>query len=130
MGRKLTYPEFTEDDLEKIEKLAMYGLDQGKIASVFNMSRRNFQMRIQKNPELRQIMDQGYAKAEANVAAVAYEQAMTGKNTAMTIFWLKARAGWKETQVQEIKQTSLEDLVNGATEKEKKPLKIVGGDGK
>jgi len=128
MGWPKKYPDFTEDDLKKIEKLAMYGLTQEKIAGVFSMSRRNFQKRIAEIPELKQIMEQGYAKAEAQVAAVAFEKAVSGEHLSMTMFWLKCRARWKETQVHEVRTTSLEDLVNGATEIEEKPLKIVGTD--
>jgi hypothetical protein len=48
----------------------------------------------------RQELDDGRIDANAQVGKSLYEQAKNGNTTAM-IFWLKTRAGWKETQVQE-----------------------------
>ena len=49
----------------------------------------------------RQELDDGRVDANAQVAKSLYEQAKSGNTTAM-IFWLKTRAGWKETQVNEV----------------------------
>lgn len=48
----------------------------------------------------KQELDDGRVDANAAVAKSLYDQAKTG-NTAAMIFWLKTRAGWKETQVNE-----------------------------
>lgn len=112
---------FDSDDLEKIEMLAMFGLPQEKISSFFRMSKSKFMYHVNKSEKARAALDRGYAKAEKEVSKVAYEMATSGKNTAATMFWLKCRAGWKETQVQEIKKTTVEDLVNGAAKKEEQP---------
>jgi transposase len=45
-------------------------------------------------------LDDGRVDANAQIGKSLYEQAKAG-NTAAMIFWLKTRAGWKETQVQE-----------------------------
>lgn len=39
------------------------------------------------------------ASANAKVAGVLYQQAVSGKSLAATIFWLKAQAGWREKHV-------------------------------
>jgi transposase len=48
----------------------------------------------------RQELDDGRIDANSQIGKSLYEQAKNG-NTAAMIFWLKTRAGWKETQVQE-----------------------------
>jgi transposase len=48
----------------------------------------------------KQELDDGRVDANAQIGKSLYEQAKAG-NTAAMIFWLKTRAGWKETQVQE-----------------------------
>jgi hypothetical protein len=40
-------------------------------------------------------------QANAKVAEVCYTMATDGKNPAATFFWLKTRAGWRETNAQE-----------------------------
>lgn len=49
----------------------------------------------------RQELADGRVDANAQVAKSLYEQAKNGNTTAM-IFWLKTRAGWKETSVTEL----------------------------
>jgi hypothetical protein len=115
-------PDFTDYELEQISKLAGWGLDQGKIASIYRMSKATFYNITKRQPALREALDRGYAIAESEVARVAFEMATKGNNTQATMFWLKCRAGWKETQVQEVKQSTIEDLVNGATQKEEAKL--------
>jgi hypothetical protein len=44
-------------------------------------------------------LDIGATKANSAVAQTAYQMATSGKCAAATIFWLKCRAGWKETNV-------------------------------
>jgi hypothetical protein len=40
----------------------------------------------------------GATKANAKVAETAYQMAISGKCPAMTIFWMKCRGGWRETE--------------------------------
>lgn len=44
----------------------------------------------------------GAAKALANVHQTAYDMAMSGQHANMTMFWLKCKGGWRETNVIEI----------------------------
>ena len=46
-------------------------------------------------------LDNGRVDANAAIGRSLYEQAKTGNTTAM-IFWLKTRAGWKQTNVTEL----------------------------
>jgi len=46
-------------------------------------------------------LDDGRIDANASIAQTLFQQAKAGNTTAL-IFWLKSRAGWKETNVNEI----------------------------
>lgn len=46
-------------------------------------------------------LEGGRIDANAQIANTLFQQAKKG-NTAAAIFWLKTRAGWKETQVNEV----------------------------
>ena len=43
-------------------------------------------------------LDTGVARANMTVAKSLYGRAISGKDTIASIFWLKARAGWQDTQ--------------------------------
>lgn len=49
----------------------------------------------------REELDTAAIKANSNIAGALYNGAMAG-GVAQQIFWLKTRAGWKETQVTEV----------------------------
>jgi|TARA_B100001939_G_C16896229_1_gene597755 predicted transcriptional regulator len=49
-------------------------------------------------------LDEGRIDANAQIARSLFEQAKTG-NTSAQMFWLKTRAGWKETDRREIDGT-------------------------
>lgn len=49
----------------------------------------------------RRELDEGRIDANASIGKTLFEQAKAG-NTAAAIFWLKTRAGWKETAVTEV----------------------------
>lgn len=52
----------------------------------------------------------GRIDANASIGKTLYEQAKNG-NTTAAIFWLKTRAGWKETTVNEITGADGAELV-------------------
>lgn len=64
----------------------------------------------------------GFDDANAKVACALYENATVKKNVTAQIFWLKSRAGWKETNVTEhtgadggeIRVRTLNDFYGGA----------------
>jgi hypothetical protein len=49
----------------------------------------------------KQDLEEGRIDANAAIAGTLFQQAKKG-NTAAAIFWLKTRARWKETQVNEV----------------------------
>ena len=56
-------------------------------------------------------LERGSVEATAKVAQSLFQMATTGKNVAAAIFWMKARAGWREKhEVQLTQGVSLENL--------------------
>lgn len=90
-------PDITEADLKKIEGMAAFGMPVKKIAIIMGMSKATFERRCIENPLIFEALERGRANAEMQVTNAAYNMAKSGQNTAMTQFWLKCRAGWKDT---------------------------------
>lgn len=80
----------TPQDMKEIEMLAGMGLNQQQIADVKGMHRDTLRKYAQAD------YTRGKAKAIAKVAQTAFEMAVSGKNPALTIFFLKAQARWSE----------------------------------
>jgi hypothetical protein len=82
----------TEEQRRTIRKLAGFGVPQRQICAIVGVS----------SPKLlrkhfRQELSLGPVEATANVMRTAFRLAISGRNPAMTIFWLKTRARWSET---------------------------------
>ena len=87
-----------EADRGKVEAMVAYGIPQEEIAATLDIShptlRRYFKREIQT----------GTQKANAKIAESLYNAAIKGKGqpaVTAAIFWLKCRAGWKETAILE-----------------------------
>jgi hypothetical protein len=85
-----------EADRGKVEAMVAYGIPQEEIGATLGIShptlRRYFKREIQT----------GTQKANAKVAESLYNAATKGKGqpaVTAAIFWLKCRAGWKETTI-------------------------------
>lgn len=97
----------------RVEALAAYGTPHTEIARVLcldlDVLRRDYEDELAT----------GRTKANSRVAEALYRTAIAGGREGVTaaIFWLKARAGWKETSVHELA------AAEGAAPME--PLKIV-----
>ena len=88
-----------EKALKKIRALSGCGLNMKQIATIMDVSRDTLERMSSENEVLRSTIEKGREEAIAAVSMSAYRQAVSGKNTAMTIFYLKCRAHWKEHQV-------------------------------
>jgi hypothetical protein len=88
MTRKFTP---TDAQREKVAALASYGIPQADIAREVGVSDRTLRKRF------RDELDLGTVRANALVAATCFSMARSGTNPAATFFWLKCRAGWRET---------------------------------
>ncbi len=86
-----------EIDLAKVEAFAARGLTQEQIADALGISPRTLQSRKAESAEFADAIKRGQSRGIAQVANALFEKVKGGDTTAM-IFFLKARAGWKEAQ--------------------------------
>jgi hypothetical protein len=82
----------------QVEALAGYGVPESDIAGVVGVSPKTLRKHY------RSELDHGHVKANAKVAENLFRKATGDGREAViaAIFWLKTRAGWKETMVSEV----------------------------
>ena len=95
MGRRAHRPDPASQ--RQVEAMAGYGIPEADIATVLEFDPKTLRKHYRKQ------LDKGHIKATAKVAENLYRRATGEGRGAVTaaIFWLKTRAGWKETVVQE-----------------------------
>ncbi len=125
---------FTKKNLIRIEQWARNGLTVEQIAKNLNIARRSFYNHLQKNEELKQVLDTGREVADVEVENALYKSA-TGyyineeyvdshgtvktfkkyvqPNTTAQIFWLKNRKPkqWREKQEIEVENVEKVQLI-------------------
>jgi hypothetical protein len=76
--------------------MAAYGVPEADIARVIPIDPKTLRKHY------REELDTGHVKANTKIAESLYRKALGDGAQSVTaaIFWLKTRAGWKETQVQ------------------------------
>jgi hypothetical protein len=90
-GRKCFEP--TDREREQVEAMAGFGVPFEQIAALVRDG-------IHKETlfkYFRKELDQGKAKANAQIGRTLFQQAVNG-NTAAAIWWSKSQMGWRETQ--------------------------------
>jgi hypothetical protein len=85
----------TKDTQEQVKRLSALGCPHEDIATRLKISADTL-VKYYKDE-----LDEGRIDANAAIAGTLFSQAKKG-NTAAAIFWLKTRARWKETQVNEV----------------------------
>jgi hypothetical protein len=83
----------TDEQRRMVRAMAGFGVPQPDIAKVARCSDRTLRKWF------REELDVAAIEANARVAQCLFQQATTPGNIAATIFWLKARAGWREKQI-------------------------------
>src|SRR3990167_5273793 len=96
MGRRSHRPD--PASRRQVEAMAGYGVPEADIACVLDLDPKTLRKHY------RSELDKGHIKATTKVAENLYRKAIGEGREAVTaaIFWLKTRAGWKETVVQEL----------------------------
>lgn len=97
MTKRKTKPPISID-LAQVEQLAARGLSQQQIAYALGISERTLYARKKENADFADAIKKGRALGVSVVAGHLMRQIERGNITAI-IFYLKAQAGWKETQV-------------------------------
>lgn len=86
----------TPDEIRLCETYYGLGLTIADMSALIGVSKATFERRMNDQPDLAEGLLKGKAKADAQVTQSAFKQAISGKNPAMTMFWLKCRKGWKD----------------------------------
>jgi len=84
-----------EIDLEEVTRLAARGLTQEQIAAALGISAGTLRNRKAESDEFAEAIKKGQAQGIAEVSNALWDNAMSGNVTAQ-IFFLKARAKWKD----------------------------------
>ena len=96
MSRKAHEPD--DKSRKAVLALAGMGMPEADIATVVGISDKTLRKYYRRE------LDTGHLNANAKVAQALFNQATGNGKSAVTaaIFWLKTRAGWKETSAHEI----------------------------
>jgi hypothetical protein len=95
MGRRAHQPDAFHQ--RQVEAMAGYGVPEADIAKVLKIDPKTLRRHY------REQLDTGHIKANSRIAESLYRKAMGDGPQSVTaaIFWLKTRAGWKETSIQQ-----------------------------
>jgi IS30 family transposase len=86
----------SSEDLQQIEAMAASGLTQEQIAHNLGICRDTIYRHKKTNSRLSDAIKKGQAAGIEKVANALFNSAING-NVAAQIFYLKSRAGWRET---------------------------------
>lgn len=90
------------EQLASLETAAGIVKNLAQVAHIIGIHPQTFVRKMREMPEIRAAVERGRAKANFNVGKGLYIQATEGKSVDAQKFWLKARAGWRETERIEI----------------------------
>ena len=96
----------SEEQRRTVKAMAGLGVPHEGIAVLLDVDPKT--LRKYFHPEL----ERGSVEATAKVAQSLFQLATTGKNVAAAIFWMKARAGWREKHEVQVTTDSLTHLTD------------------
>lgn len=106
MGRpKGVIRKLSKEELEKLPGLAGIGCNLDQIAHILGIAPVTLDRIMMRDPKVKEAIEKGRADAGAKVKATAFQQAVSGKNPAMTMFWLKCREKWKENHPEVLEES-------------------------
>ena len=80
----------TDEQRRMARVMSGFGIPQPDIAAHFGIDAKTLRKHF------REELDRGMTEANLKVAQSLFNMATTGGNVAAAIFWMKARAGWRE----------------------------------
>jgi predicted ArsR family transcriptional regulator len=80
----------SEDQRRTVKAMAGFGVPQDDIANYLDIDAKTLRKHFRRE------LDGGTLEANAKVAQSLFNMATSGRNVAAAIFWMKARAGWRE----------------------------------
>ena len=97
--------EPTKETRQTVYDLASFGIPQSKIAKHIRLDEKTLMKHYAQELETAAI------NRNAEVANVLFKKATVDEEMSAIIFWLKTRAGWRETKREDGKDTVIEQLV-------------------
>ena len=82
--------EPSEEQRRLVRAMAGFGVRQDDIAAHLEIDAKTLRRHFRRE------LDRGMVEANLKVAQSLFQMATNGKNVAAAIFWMKARAGWRE----------------------------------
>ena len=107
--------ELSEKDLQEVSIMSGLGMRFEDIAKIKGMCDDTLKKYAQSE------LEAGKAMAKQAVMQTAYQMAVSGKYPAMTMFWLKTQAQWRESQTLALDEGNLKALIEGNN----KPTQII-----
>ena len=86
----------TPEQRKWVEAMSGYGIPEAEIARMLGENGIDLKTL---HRQFRRELDTGGTKANVNVAQSLYRTATSGKHPGASMFWLKCRAGWRETSI-------------------------------
>ena len=80
----------TDEQRKTVRVMSGFGIPQAGIAILLDIDPKTLRLHFRRE------LDRGSVEATAKVAQTLFQMATSGQNTAASIFWMKARAGWRE----------------------------------
>lgn len=90
--------KLTEDQKKLAGQLAAVGCNLEQIAAMLDMDPKTLDNIIARDKSVSCAISKGRSGGISKVASTAYQMAVSGKQPAMTIFFLKTRARWAEAK--------------------------------
>jgi hypothetical protein len=103
--------EPTEDERRTVRAMAGFGVPQDDIAVLLDIDPKTLRRHFRRE------LDRGSIEATAKVAQTLFQMATVDKNVAAAIFWMKARAGWREKHEVQVTETSFAHLSDAELER-------------
>jgi hypothetical protein len=94
----------TDEQRRLVKALAGFGVTHDDIAVQVGCEPKTLRKHF------RDELDRGSVEATAKVAQSLFQMATTGKNVAAAIFWMKARAGWREKHEVQVSMDPLKQM--------------------
>jgi hypothetical protein len=96
--------EPTEDQRRTVRAMSGFGIPHDDIATLLEIDPKTLRKHFRRE------LDRGSIEATAKVAQSLFNMATVEKNVAAAIFWMKARAGWREKHEVQVSARPLQDL--------------------
>ncbi len=96
--------EPTEEQRRTVQAMSGFGIPQADIATLLEVGPKTLRKHCRRE------LDRGSIEATAKVAQTLFQMATSGQNTAAAIFWMKARAGWREKHEVQVTTRPLQGL--------------------